>query len=255
MKNYFNIIISCILLLISFASVYNTTVDYEYETYIRITETEKIEEIDPREFQNEDELLKNMAIDYFNVQSKNDKIVGWLNVPNIAYYPVMAYSDNQFYLTHNEYDRYSGNGIPFMNIESNYTFKDISLVHAHCCKSGKMFGKLRYYKDTKFFQKNDLICVFDGEYFYYYKPFSVFLIKDGVEFLKQKSLNESERLSYFESIYERSMTKMEEEIVPDLTAQILYLQTCDYTFTDARLIVASYCVRTIAYDPIIHGPF
>ena len=73
MKNYFNIVISCILLLIAFAAVYNTTTDFEYERYIRVTETEKNEIIDPREFQNEDELLKNMAIDFFNVQSKNDK--------------------------------------------------------------------------------------------------------------------------------------------------------------------------------------
>lgn len=257
MKNYINIVFSFIILVVAFAAVYCSSTDFIYETYTRVitTTTEIVEEIDPRTFQNEDELLKNMVIDFFNIKSKNDHIIGWLNVPNVGYFPVMAYSDNQFYLNHNEYDKYHANGTIFMNTASEFSFSDMALVHGHRLRSGKLFGTLKQYKDKKFFQQNDLILVFDGEYFYYYKPFSVFLVEDGVEYIKQSGLPGEERTAYLESIYKRSTVKMEEGLTPNLEEQILYLQTCDYSFDNARLIVATYRVRTIKYDPEIHGVF
>lgn len=246
---------SIVIVTISFAALYSISTDYEYDTYTRIVDGEEAVNIDPREFEDEEDLLVSMAVDYFNVLSANDHIVGWINVPEVGYYPVMAYENNSFYLTHNEYDRYWGNGSIFMNTNSQFSFLDTALLHGHHIRNGKMFGSLVKYKDTKFFQKNDLVLVFDGENYYYYKPYTVFLLKDGVEYLTQNGLSEENRLEYMTSLYRRSSVKMEAGITPNLSEQILFLQTCDYTFTDARLVVGFYKVKTIQYDPLIHGPF
>ena len=254
-KKFLNILVSLILTTLAFAMVYSITVDYEYETYIRINEHNEEVEIDPRTFEDEDELLRQMAYDYFNVKNKNDNLIGWLNVPNIGYYPVMATDNNSFYLNHDEYDKYWGNGSVFMNTESLHSFVDTALLHGHHIRNGKMFGSLVKFKDEKFFQKNDLSLIFDGENFYYYKQYTTFLLKDGEEWIKQHGLNEVEREEYMSSLYRRSMVKMEEGLEPNLKEQMLFLQTCDYTFTDARLIVGFYRVRTIPYNPAIHGPF
>lgn len=254
-KNFLNITVATIISLLAFAMVYSISVDYIYDTYIRITETNETIEIDPRQFEDEDELLRQMAIDYFNIKNKNEHIIGWINVPEIGYYPVMAYDNNTFYLDHDEYDRKWGNGSIFMNTESLHSFSDTALLHGHHIKNGRMFGSLVKYKDERFFQKNDVTLVFDGEYYYYYKQYTTFLLKDGKEWLIQHGLNEIEREEYMASLYRRSMVKMEEGLKPDLKEQMLFLQTCDYTYTDARLIVGFYRVKTVKYNPAIHGPF
>ena len=69
-KKFLNILVSLILTTLAFAMVYSITVDYEYETYIRINEHNEEVEIDPRTFEDEDELLRQMAYDYFNVKNK-----------------------------------------------------------------------------------------------------------------------------------------------------------------------------------------
>jgi sortase B len=222
--------------------------DYQYQTYVRVDPVTKEETvIDAREFNEYDELMEQMATDYFNIYDVNSDIVGWLNIPNIGYYPVTMGEDNQYYLTHNEYKEAATAGIPFMNTASGGSFKDIALIHGHHMKNGSMFGSLSKYKDEMFFQTNDKITVFDGEYLYVYQPFSVTLYEDGTGVPKVNSMTKEERLEYLNSLKDASMVKMADGVEIDLNNQILFLSTCDYTFTNARLLVGSVMVEKYKY--------
>lgn len=245
-RNYRNTVLAALLFTLAFAAVYSCVNDYEYEIYIDRTNTEKTT-IDPREIQNDDELMEKMARDYFRLKSKNKHVAGWINVPNVCYYPIMLGKDNQFYLTHNEYDRYWSNGSIFMNTASGGNFDDMVLLHGHHLRSGRMFGCLEKFKNRNFFQNNDMALVFDGLNFYYYKQYTVFLMKDGNSLVKHMD-DPEKRLSYFAGLYKKSMFPMSEGLSPDLTAPMLYLQTCDYTFHDARISVGMYRTRTVPYS-------
>lgn len=248
MNKYFKLILVAIVFILSFASIYITSVDYEYATYVRVDEETGEEEIvDTRDY-DEDELRTQMAFDYFNLKKQNSDTVAWLNVPNIGYYPIVAAEDNQFYLNHDEYKRNSSLGCPFLNTKSEKSFKDVALIHGHHIKNGRIFGSLKKYKDTEFFQTNDLICVFDGEYYYYYKPFTVFLYEDGEANLFKFGLVDTFRTKYVDRLLERSLAKMEVGAEINPHNQIIFLTTCDYQFTNARLCVGGIMVEQIKYE-------
>lgn len=247
MNKAISVIISFVVFLLSFMSLYTESSDFEYQSYVRINqETQEEEVVDVRKINSYDDLMKQMATDYFNVKSVNDDAVGFLNIPNIGYYPVVMGSDNQYYLTHNEYKENKSAGIPFMNTACEGTWDDIALLHGHKMRSGAMFGALYNYKDENFFKTNSPIAVFDGEYLYIYKPFSVFVYEDGKGIVHGEKLPKNARKEYMTEIAGNSMIQPTEEY--DLTNQVLFLSTCDYTFDNARLLVASVMVEKIKYE-------
>ncbi len=254
MKKYINIFFSVLITTIALAAVYSVTEDIPYESYERIVE-EETQVIDAREFSDAEELLLNMVIDYTNGKKANDNLIAWLNIPNAGYYPIMFGKDNQFYLKHNQYDKYSYAGSIFMNTNSLGSFDNVAQVHGHRMNNGTMFGNLKLYKNKSFFQKNETITVFDGKYFYFYKPYTVFILKDGAEYIKQSGMNFEERLEYMTSLKSRSLVPLQNNINPDLSADMLFLTTCDYSMKDGRLIVGCYRVDKLAYSPKVHGPF
>lgn len=245
MEKWVSICVSALIIFLSFFSLYIETTDYQYQSYIRINENNEEEVVDTRNLDNE-ELMKQMAQDYFTVKEKNLDVVGWLNIPNIGYYPVTMGEDNQFYLTHNEYKEYSKAGIPFMNTECGGSFKDIALIHGHHMKSGAMFGSLNKYQDEEFFKTNDLITVFDGEYLYFYKPFTVTIYADGgPDVPVVRGMSPTERLDYLKGLHEKSRIKTDDE--PQY-GQVLLLSTCDYSIKNGRLLIGAYVTEKIKYN-------
>lgn len=240
------IAMSLVIMLLSFASLYTESSDFEYQAYLRVNpETKEEEVVDTRDM-TYDELMKQMATDYFNIKGINDDAVGFLNIPNIGYYPVVMGEDNQFYLNHNEYKEEQKAGIPFMNTASGGTFDDIALIHGHKMKSGAMFGALHKYKDEEFFKTNELISVFDGKYLYLYKPFSVSIYTDGQGKVTGEPMEEKARAEYMDNLLSASIIKTEETY--DLTKPVLLLSTCDYTRTNGRLLVAAVMVEKVKYE-------
>lgn len=236
-----------LLVVCSFACIYVETTDYQYHTYTRINENGEEEIIDTSKW-SDNELYKQMADDFFAVKEKNDEMVGWLNIPELGYFPIPMGKDNQYYLTNNEYKKNTKYGTPFLNTGSEGTFKDIALIHGHHMKNGDMFGSLPKYMDEQFFQNNGSVTVFDGEKFYEYRPFSVFLYQDGAEEIKLNGMKPMEREVYLNSLKERSMCKIKDGEFSDLNKQVLMLSTCNYTFKDARLMVCFYLASETEYE-------
>ena len=184
-----------------------------------------------------------IATDYFALKQINEETVGWLNMPNICYYPIM-YSGDTKYLHLDVYGNYKYAGSLFMGANSRGSFENMALLYGHHMRDGSMFAGLKLYKNESFFNNNELIEVFDGEYLYKYKVYTILNIVDGKEFINQDPDSE-ERVNYFKSLYNRSLVKGEE---PDYEAQMLFFQTCDYLgYDNCRLVVGSYLVEKIKY--------
>lgn len=231
--------------MLSFGSFYNETTDYEY-TLFSMSDSA----VDPN-LLDQDELIGQIANDYFALKAQNDHLAGWINIPNVCYLPVM-YTGDQYYLRRDINGKYSIAGTLFMNKHNNGSFENCALIYGHHMKSGTMFGALPQYEFEEFFQNNECIEVFDGKNLYYYKPYTVLLIQDGKEFITQTGWNsEEERAEYFESLYNRSIVKMEEGLYPDFNAQMLFLQTCEYYFYNSREVVGCYLVKTVPYEQAI----
>lgn len=243
--------VSLCIMLLSFASIYVESSDFQYQTYVRIIETDDgeiiEEEIDARNYTTYDEIMNQMSIDFFALKEKNDDLVGWLNIPNIGYYPIVMGDDNQYYLKRDINKKYSSAGTLFMNTACEGSFSDIALIHGHRMKNGSMFGSLTKYRDEEFFNNNDLITVFDGKYLYIYQPFSVTLYEDGTDYHKW-GLPSIARKEYLQSIKDESMVELTKDIKINLDNQVLMLSTCEYSFENARLLVSNVMIDKIKYD-------
>ena len=192
----------------------------------------KIEIVDPRGLTN-DEIETEMVEDFFNLKKQNKETVGWINIPNVGYFPIMQHSDNSYYLTHNEFKETYKNGVPFLD-KTCRGFKDVTLIYGHHFKDGKMFGGLEKYKQEDFYYNNDNVIVFDGKKFYYYQPFTSYLFKTKTYSIETKFDSLEERDQFIKKCYEDATYPSE---IKSLRFNALFLQTCDYSFYDARLVL------------------
>lgn len=277
-----NLLISFVIVVCAFASVYSESTDYEYTNSLAdilgegqsssepeggntpVGDNSAIKEIDsvqsPQEVmdainqaeESGDASTATVEFQNFNIvtsyeymKSVNSDTIGWLNIPNMGSYPVMYCADNSFYLTHSATGQVFENGAIFMNAYNDGDFEDISLIHGHHLRSGGMFGSLKKYKDEWFFNSNDLIEVYDGKNLKYFRPFSVFFYKDGEEYIPASFADDTSKVEYIKSLLDRSMTKFYKEHTIRAENDLMILSTCDYEFEDCRLAVACYEVLSV----------
>lgn len=274
------IFLCLIIVVCSFSSVYSDVTDYEYtnileelaaegqldqeasdgnispinsigeqstdrdtmDTILNAEESGTIDETDV-EFSN-----FNIVTSYEYMHSINTDTIGWLFIPNMGSYPVMYSGDNSYYLNHSSTKYEFENGAIFMNADSAGSFENMSLIHGHHLRSGGMFGSLKKYKDTWFFQNNDLIEVYDGKELRYFRPFSVFYYEDGVEYIKQNITDQNEKTEYAKSLMDRSMVSLKSGLTLDFSKDIMILSTCDYEFENCRLGVACVEILSVQYQ-------
>lgn len=224
-----------------------SSVDYEYTVYGQ----DKAAASSLQLALNED-LYKKMAEDYASLKQMNKDVCAWINIPEVAYYPVMYSGDNEKYL-HLDADgqSYRFAGCLFADESTEGLFDDASLIYGHHMLDGSMFAGLRKFQNEAFFQKSSVITVYDGQYFYIYKPFTVF-VAPGDSFMLQTRgfLNEKQREEYFRGMAEKSICSMEPSLEPDYSRQMLFLYTCEYgySFENPRGIVGASCIRTLRYQ-------
>lgn len=249
-----NILVCMVIFLLCFTSFFSLSQDYQM-TYaidedgniIQSSQTENVESVikeKPKEFPN-----KKIAQDFFKQKDLNSDTIAWMMIPDLAYYPVMFNNSNSYYLNHNYYKKFHPPGAIFMNRLSKGTFDNIALIHGHRMLDGTMFGSLGKYEDPSFFRNSKPIEVFDGKKIMYYKVYTVFLYKDGVQYVNQdKQPRGKERSKYFKKLQGLSRVKVEKDLNINYDADMLFLQTCDYDFHNARLIVGAYKLGEVEYN-------
>ena len=182
-----------------------------------------------------------MVASFAEGRAGNEDTVGWLLIPNICYYPIMYSGVYDYYLTHDSQRAISAQGAIFINYQCEPRFDStLTLIHGHNMKNAAMFGRLEEYLGEDFFRKNSPIIIYDGKYIRTYKPFTAVLLEENNDVIDARESSEAERTSYIRSMYERSACKMAEGEEPDFTSPVLFFSTCNYSFSEARLLVGAY---------------
>jgi len=85
-----------------------------------------------------------ISIDFTNLLKENNKVKGWIQVPNTNInYPVLQYSDNDYYLNHDYYNNYC----PYGNnqVHSVYHHRGYHPHHRHLhSRSYNPYGDYNY---------------------------------------------------------------------------------------------------------------
>jgi len=193
----------------------------------------------------DEQAIKAAMVSDYNAQlAANKNTVGWLVIPNVCYYPIMYSVEYDYYLTHDKYNTISKYGSIFINYQCQPNLDGhITLIHGHNMKDSTMFGQLQKYLGEDFFKNNYNIIIYDGKEFKKYMPFSIMICEENNDVFNSFEMNSDNRVEYLKDIGQRSIFKPKFQYDFDEDRPVIFLSTCDYSFSEARLLVCAYLVE------------
>ena len=185
----------------------------------------------------------------------NPHTVGYVRIPNCVDEPVVKYTDNDYYLNHNFYDKQRQCGTcfaDFRNEVGGYERSDNVVLYAHNQKDGTMFGNLDYYRwDPAYWLKNPFIYFNTNYSEDTYVIISSFVINtlpehddDKPLFDYQNYINFTEKYPY--DTFMNEITKRSTIITGiecDENDDYLTLSTCSTEWDDSRHIIVARKLR------------
>ena len=187
-----------------------------------------------------EETITSLEINFDDLLEKNGDTVGWLNVKGTKInYPVVHYTDNDFYLTHSFDKSYNSAGWIFANYINKFdgTDKNIS-IFGHNRRDGSMFCTL---KDTI---KKEWYTNSDNYYITFdtpsgteiYRVFSNYQITSESYYLTNNFKDEAEYRTFLDTILSRSVYDYGVEVT-----------------TNDRIITLSTCANDNTYRVVLHA--
>ena len=169
-----------------------------------------------------------LSIDYSKLREKNKDIIGWIKVnsTNINY-PVVQYSDNEYYLTHDLYRNYNGGGWVFLDYRNKNDFNNKnSIIYAHGRENKTMFGTLKNILNKEWYQNKDNYVIktssLSGSYVW--QVFSVYKTPNTNDYIKTNFSTDNEYQTFLNLITKRSIYDFKTNVT--INNKILTLSTC-----------------------------
>jgi len=171
-------------------------------------------------------------------------IVGWIKLDGTPIdYPVMQYTDNDFFLTRLPDGTEHRNGSIFLDYRNNSDFSDKSiLIYGHATGTGDMFGVFKNYRDQDFYEANPVINLYTPERDYKIVLFAGHVAHSVRDHPPPHFESDEEFLAYIDHLKSISVFDSTTEVTA--TDRIISLVTCTYDFNDARLILVGILIDT-----------
>ena len=179
-----------------------------------------------------------LEVDCRALAEKNPDFAGWLYIPaeDISY-PVVHYTDNDYYLHRTFEGTYNFAGTLFIEYQNKPDFTDANtLIYGHNMKDRSMFGRLKFLYENQDYQKDDTFWILTPEHAYKYRMFSL-----------QITRMDSEVYTLFygtsEEFKDYITARAAESLVPlpldsyDENSRIVTLSTCTTVDTPDRFVV------------------
>ena len=217
----------------------------EYEELKKYTE--EIPEDDKKEKSPDKCPVK---VNFKELRKINPDVVGWIYIDEQVSYPIVQTEDNEYYLhrTFEKKDNFSG--AIFLDCQCIPPFDtDNSIVYGHNLKSGKMFGYLKRYYDTKYnkdanYKEHEKIWIITPEQDREYKVFAAREIdvnKDTDVYMIQFETVE-EYGAWLDDCVKKSLYKTRTK--PDSGTGTVTLSTCTSDTQAGRFVVQGTMVQS-----------
>ncbi len=180
-----------------------------------------------------------ISVDFDELMKKNSDTVAWISVnsTNINY-PVVQYTDNNYYLTHSFDKSKNEAGWVFLDYRNNtdLTSKN-NIIYAHSRLDKTMFGSLsKVLKDSWYQDKsNHIIRISTPTEDSLWQIFSIYTIKEETYYLTTQFTSDEDYLNFLNTLKNRS--KFSFDITFNSTDKILTLSTC-YSDTQRTVVHA-----------------
>lgn len=180
------------------------------------------------------------AFDWDGLMAQSSYVIGWIQIPGIdrINYPIVQHpDDNQYFLDHDwKGDPFSPGAI-FANKLNASDFTDMNtVIYGHRMKAGSMFGSLKLYKDQAFMDEHPCLYIYtpDGQK-RTYDIICYSAVVDGTDAYLQHFESPDERMSYYDLLISKAITKRDVEL--DRFDTTVMLSTCNTTGPLDRVVV------------------
>lgn len=181
-----------------------------------------------------------MLEQYVALWKQNSDMAGWIKIPDTKIdYPVVKYTDNEFYLHKNFEKKYQFSGIPFLDYQCKNESVN-SIIYAHNMKDGTMFAALSKYDDKAFYDAHKKIqydTVYDKGT---YDIMAVFMTKVGskneFKYYNYADIEDETRFNeYVEEV--KKLSVYDTGINAEYGDRLVTLSTCAYHTSNERIVV------------------
>lgn len=173
----------------------------------------------------------------------NKNVVGWVTVNNTkANYPVLQGPYNEFYNTHDIYDREVITGWIYMDSRNNSKELDQNtIIYGHNLISGYMFGDLKSTTNYSWYTnpENKYITFNTLDREMKWEIFSIYRIDYTTDYLKTNFFNDKQYNEFIDLIKNRSIYNFNVSV--NTTDKILTLSTC--SGSSRRLVIHAKLVN------------
>lgn len=184
-----------------------------------------------------------LHVDYQVLKDLNSDYVGWLEIPGTAInYPMVYYTDNDFYLRRTFLGNYSIAGSIFLDARTGSDFSaDHIIIYGHRMNDGTMFATLKDFFDPAFYAENKEIRIYTESEILIYEIFAV----------REVSVDDSCYTFSFSSdkTYQNWLSEMKSKSVVETALQpsndrsTITLSTCVLNKSTSRNIVQAQLVE------------
>ena len=182
-------------------------------------------------------------VDFDALMELFPEVVGWIKLDDTPIdYPIVQFSDNDFFLTRLPDGTAHRNGSIFLDYRNKDDFSDKSiLIYGHETRAGDMFGTLKHYRSQEFYDSNPVIDIYTPEKDYKLILFAGHLAHSIRDHPPLEFESDDDFLYYIRQIRNKSVFNSNVEVTAE--DKIVSLVTCAYDFNEARLIVAGILIE------------
>ena len=167
-------------------------------------------------------------VDFNKLKQMNSDTVAWFKVngTNIEY-PVVKYTDNSYYMTHNFEKSYNSAGWAFMDYINKLDGQDKNvIIYGHNRRDGSMFSSLKnvFTDDWQNNEDNFIIPFITENEKTEYRVFSIYKIEEEDYYITKDFKSDEDYEKFIKTIKSRSVKDFGVDVTKDDT--ILTLSTC-----------------------------
>lgn len=181
-----------------------------------------------------------LNIAYSKLKELNNDYVGWIYIPdtNISY-PIVKGTDNLFYLNHNFLKAESKAGSIFIDCNVNVFENKNTIIYGHYMKDGSMFADL--HKLSSELNNSYKVYIATESKILEYEVFSLF--KDSADINNYQTFwsSNDDYINYLNTLITKSTINY--NILLDKDSEIITLSTCDFNYSNGRLLVIAVLVK------------
>ncbi len=182
---------------------------------------------------------------FADYRSRSDDFVGWIKIEgtNIDA-PLLQYTDNDFYLSHDIDKNPSDAGAIYIDFKNLGNFYDTHMaIYGHYMTNGTIFHDLHNFKSLEFYEAHPMITISGLHETYTYEIFSVHIVSADDYYL-YFDLTDEWLIEYAKHFERRSMhdKPLQNPSLLENPEQLrlITLVTCTYEFDNARLLIHAY---------------